>query len=296
MPSLLSHRRPPMVDQRPQLVLSDDSHPSLILERPPCKFCSKHIPALQAVFMYNDSAFCSNVCRLSAFKADREERKLKNARESEKVATSCSMNKRRASTTSGIALTKALITTCGLATCGRKLKHPAFAPSKLDRHVMLCEPGYVRGRIVDTNGSKGMTKMGYRTVMVQLRNPAHPEWIGSVTACNIKWFSQGVWHTQLVVGCCRDMWKFEALLLDSRIPETTTILIGDVVRMRDVQKFPTPGQLNVQIQKDILWTKSILGGVQKKAPTFSYMSISDMDSKKKLEKANLQTCNACTIC
>mmetsp|Transcript_3836 Transcript_3836/g.6034 ORF Transcript_3836/g.6034 Transcript_3836/m.6034 type:complete len:341 (-) Transcript_3836:354-1376(-) len=142
-------------------------------------------------------------------------------------------------------------------------------------------PEFVSATIVSRKGSEHMTHLGFSTILIQLQQGIPSEYLGSVTACTIKWFSSGIWHSQLGVFHLQKPFLLEALLLDNnRIPSSSLILIGDLIRMRPAVKFKDDEEMSHQIKKDVLWTQTLLGA---------------SSSNEKDANNGLQTCHLCTI-
>uniref|UniRef100_A0A7S2TXL6 FLZ-type domain-containing protein n=1 Tax=Lotharella oceanica TaxID=641309 RepID=A0A7S2TXL6_9EUKA len=233
-----------------------------------CAGCRRSIKPGQSVFMYNDRCHCSQACRLRAFEKDCLQRRLDAKRQSRR------RRKKNGSHRSSIDDEEGLgseLDVASQASQGSQAATPedmplaspktpfvAIPPAQAECPTLAKAAPGISARIVGRGGTKSMKALGFRTILVQLQEPVPTEFVGGVTACTIKWFA-GMWRTQLAVACCKASYQLEALLVDGGVPETSIILLEDMIRMRSYVKYNSPNEMSSQIKKDIYWCRTLLG-------------------------------------
>uniref|UniRef100_A0A7S4DNN9 FLZ-type domain-containing protein n=1 Tax=Lotharella globosa TaxID=91324 RepID=A0A7S4DNN9_9EUKA len=224
-----------------------------------CAGCHRSIKPGQSVFMYNDRCHCSQACRLRAFEKDCHQRRL-DAKQKSRRRRRRKKDKHRSSVDDEEGLGSELevasqasqgsqnATPEDMPLASPKTPFVAIPPAQAECPSLAKAAPGISARIIVRGGTKSMKALGFRTILVQLQEPVPSEFVGGITACTIKWFA-GMWRTQLAVACCKASYQLEALPVDGCVPETSIILLEDMIRMRSYVKYSSPNEMSSQIKK-----------------------------------------------
>uniref|UniRef100_A0A7S2U5Y2 FLZ-type domain-containing protein n=1 Tax=Lotharella oceanica TaxID=641309 RepID=A0A7S2U5Y2_9EUKA len=233
-----------------------------------CGYCQGRIQAER--FIFQNEVFCSQECRVRYFRESRDTFRAAYQNQNPNVMGRDAKGTRpiqtkfnplaRSQSADGLSVrvTQNEVTPKNLPGACSVDNFKSIREKRLaQRSSRSRKKDYVEAQII---GRAEDAQAGFKKLLLELQEPADPEFVHGVTACIVKWFACGTWHSQLSVTTCQTPRLLEALLLDDEEPLTSTVLIGNMIRMREFQSFTSKEDAAYQIQTDVSWTRTLLGG------------------------------------